>query len=124
MVIATDIRSHVMDRFRRPRDSAAVDNLRRATDSSSTFNGQSISRDSVRAEIFPLIAARLTRAIRQLLWSIPYMRLRPFVAASIIALVVIASHRAEASAILFTDRAVFELAAAPNLSPLRVGMLI
>ncbi len=48
------------------------------------------------------------------------MRLRPFVAASIIALVVIASHKAEASAILFNDRAAFELAAAPNLSPLRV----
>jgi hypothetical protein len=48
------------------------------------------------------------------------MRFRPFFASSIIALVVIASHRAEASAILFTDRAAFELAAAPNLSPLRV----
>jgi len=48
------------------------------------------------------------------------MRLRPFFASSLIVLVVIASHRAEASAILFTDRAAFELAAAPNLSPLRV----
>ena len=48
------------------------------------------------------------------------MRLRPYFASSIIVLVVIASHRAEASAILFTDRAAFELAAAPNLSPLRV----
>ena len=48
------------------------------------------------------------------------MRFRPFFASSIIVLVVIASHRAEASAILFTDRAAFELAAAPNLSPLRV----
>ena len=48
------------------------------------------------------------------------MRLRPFVASSIIVLAVIASHKAEASAILFTDRAAFELAAAPNLSPLRV----
>ena len=48
------------------------------------------------------------------------MRLRPFFASSIIVLAVIASHRAEASAILFTDRAAFELAAAPNLSPLRV----
>ena len=32
----------------------------------------------------------------------------------------IVTHKAEASAILFTDRAAFELAAAPNLSPLRV----
>ena len=49
------------------------------------------------------------------------MRFRPFFASSIIVLVVIASHRAEASAILFTDSApAFELAAAPNLSPLRV----
>jgi hypothetical protein len=48
------------------------------------------------------------------------MRLRPFFASSIIVLAVIASHRAEASAILFNDRAAFELAAAPNLSPLRV----
>ena len=48
------------------------------------------------------------------------MRLRPFFASSIIVLAVIASHRAEASAILFTDRVAFELAAAPNLSPLRV----
>ena len=38
------------------------------------------------------------------------MRFRPFVAASIIALVAIASHRAEASAILFTDRAQFNAA--------------
>ena len=38
------------------------------------------------------------------------MRFRPFVAASIIVLVVIASHRAEASAILFTDRAEFNAA--------------
>jgi hypothetical protein len=38
------------------------------------------------------------------------MRLRPFVASSIIALVVIASHKAEASAILFTDRVAFNAA--------------
>ena len=38
------------------------------------------------------------------------MRLRPFVASSIFALVVIASHRAEASAILFNDRGQFDAA--------------
>lgn len=38
------------------------------------------------------------------------MRLRPFVASSIIALVVIESHNAEASAILFTDRVAFNAA--------------
>ena len=43
----------------------------------------------------------------------------PFFASSIIVLAVIASHRAEASAILFTDRAASQRRSA-NLSPLRV----
>ena len=49
------------------------------------------------------------------------MRLRPLVASCTVVFAVLASNQtAEGSAILFTDRAAFELAAAPNLSPLRV----
>ena len=48
--------------------------------------------------------------MRSYLEAPPNMRLRPFVASSIIVLVVIASHTAEASAILFNDRGQFDAA--------------
>jgi len=53
------------------------------------------------------------------------MRFRTLVASCTFVLAVLASnHAADASAILFTDRAAFELAAMPNLNPLRTTDIV